>query len=206
MIRINLLRKERKKVKRPKIAAAEPSQTTKQLGFVAIIIMAVAICGYLWFDITGQKDAVQKQVADAQRKLNKLVKVDKVKSKAEMLERQKNNLNAHLEALTKLKDSQRSPLYPLAHLFYALQENPDVSFTELREQQSGEQRISFLIKGEATGDALQRFMETLRSFAITVSIEVPRVDQVRRTFDLPVAFKSQQELMKGTPEEPKEGR
>jgi len=195
MIRINLLRKERKKEKRPRMAAREPSETTKQLGFVAIFVVMVAVIAYLWFDISGQKDHYQKQLAEATRKLNRLIKVERVKERAEQLEREKENLSLHLQALNELKDNQRSPLFPLAHVFYALQIHTDVSFTEIREQAS-ETGSSYLIRGEASENSLRRFMQTLEQYKITKRLDFPRVDKVKLTFELPVNFISQQELKK----------
>ena len=195
MIRINLIRADRKKERRPKIKAVEPSKTVQQLGFVGVFVILVAGIGLLWLDINGQKDYNQRQLNEAQKKLNRLVKVEKVKEKAERLERQKTNLTRHLESLTQLKDNQRTPLYPLAHIFYALQIHQDVSFTEIKpmEVESG---MGFVITGEGTDESLRRFMATLQEYKLTKAIRLPSVDNIKQTFVLPVVFISDIDLRK----------
>lgn len=195
MIRINLLKKEAKKAKRKPKLAITPSKTTKQLGFVGIFLLAALIVGFLWFDITGQKDKVRKDINEATRKLDRLVKVEKVKEKSERLAREKKNLENHLNALNNLRDNQRSPLYPLTHIFWALQNHKDISLVEIVET-SGEGTITYVLKGEGSIAGMQQLMSTITAFKVTRNIDFPKFEESKNTFELPIHFYSRKELEK----------
>ena len=183
MIRINLLRGETKRARRV-TKAAEPSELTKQLGFIAIVLVAVLIGAWLWFGVQGRKSELQQQVRTATAERERLKTIKEI---VDRLELERARLAERLDVLSDLKNNLRTPLYPLFFLYLAQQNRPGVVFDEFVSRGEEEGRITYYtLKGESNNEELNRFMEDLSREAIVVAVDM--VSSAAGKFEISIGF------------------
>jgi hypothetical protein len=172
MIRINLLRRERRKERRPAAAKATPSETTKQLGFLAIFLLTVAVGAWLWFDIQGKRADLDSQIRTASQERERL---KTIKELVDRLEVERERLAIRLDVLSGLKNNLRTPIYAVFFVYLAQQDRPNVVIDEFRQRQASDREggvMSFSLKGEATDENLNRFLDDLASDALVAGVDI----------------------------------
>ncbi|HUX06141.1 MAG TPA: hypothetical protein VMX35_02415 [Acidobacteriota bacterium] len=183
MIRINLLRRERRKERRP-AAKAAPSETVKQLGFLAIFLLTVAVGAWLWFDIQGRKADLDTQTRAASAERERL---KSIKELVDRLELEREKLALRLDVLSDLKNNLRTPLYAVFYLYIAQQNRPDVIIDEIRQKTSeSESMLEFTVKGEATDENLNRFLDELAAEVLVTGVDI--VSATGNKFEINIAF------------------
>jgi len=194
MIRINLLRGERKKDRRAVVRAAEPSELSKQLGFLAIFLVALAIGGWLWLDIQGRKSELNNQIRIATAENERLKSIKEIVDRLEM---ERERLAARLDVLSNLKNHLRTPLYSIFFIYLEQQNRPGVLIDEIVEKPDrGEGDVTFFtIKGESTNEDLNRFMESLAAEKLVAGVDI--VSASGGKFEISVGFFSLSNLEAG---------
>lgn len=187
MIRINLIRVERRKEKKPSAIAFSPNEVTKQLGFIAIFLVTISIAGFLWLDIQMKKSALQDEVRMATIERDRL---KSIKDLVDRLEAERAKLVQRLEVLSDLKNNLRTPLYSLSFVYFAYQANQNVFLNSVVQRPGDYNNIT--ISGEATKENLNKFSETLRSEPIVESLNI--VSQVGEVFQITVRFRPLQSM------------
>lgn len=181
MIRINLIREEHKKLKKPAVLTVAPSDMTKQLVFLALFVITVAVCAFFWLDISGKKSALESDEAIALRERDRL---KSVKELVDRLEGERSRLLQRLEVLSDLKNNLRNPMHAIFMVYLAQQENQQVTLSEVRET-AGEVK-QLRITGEASQENLNRFSDTLMNEPLVSSIDI--ISQVGERFEIVVRF------------------
>lgn len=182
MIHINLVRKERKKEKQEKSLQLGAGDMWQQLIFVGLFLITFAAMAFFWFDITGKKNDLDRQVRAAQAEKRRL---EEVKNLVDGLEMERNKLAQRLEVLTNLKENLRTPLHPIFFIYLAQQENPRVLLQNLSVQRN-EQYVVVTISGQATKENLNSFSETLLQEPIIADVDI--LSQKGLTFEIRVDF------------------
>lgn len=182
MIRINLVRVERRKEKKPSAIAFSPSEVTKQLGFIAIFLVTIGIAGFLWIDIQMKKSEFQNKVREATIERDRL---RSVKDLVDRLEAERGRLVQRLEVLSDLKNNLRTPLYSVSFIYLAFLSNQNVFLNSIAQRGGDYNNIT--IAGEATQENLNKFSDTLRNESIVDSLDI--VSQVGNVFMINVKFK-----------------
>lgn len=203
MIRINLLRRERRPDRRAKRVAGEPAQSNilQQLSFVALVAVVAALCGWLWLDTEGKKTRLndeKRRLTDEKESLKGIrQKVNELQAKQQRAE----NLR---QLLTDLQVNQRTPLYALYYLYKAQVENKDAIYTEIRQRDPRGLQIN--VKGEAdTDQSFQNIFDTLANYTDIVNrvrfIKRNNIGGDRVAFEFEVFFKRQSDFLGGGSEE-----
>jgi hypothetical protein len=198
MIRINLLRRERRKERRPAVAKAAASETTKQLGFLAIFLLAVAVGAWLWFDIQGRKADLDGQIRTASQERERL---KNIKELVDKLEVERERLALRLDVLSGLKNNLRTPLYSLFFVYLAQQNRPNLIINEFKQKASeAEGLLSYTVKGEASNEDLNKFLEDLSAEALVAGVDIVSATgsrfEIRLNF-YPISHLSTSEAEKG---------
>jgi Tfp pilus assembly protein PilN len=180
MIRINLIKKERKEGRRPKIEFA-PSEMTKQLAFVALFVLTFAVAAFFWFDLQGRKSALESDIAEATRERDRL---KSIKELVDRLEKERNRLAQRLQVLNDLKNNLRTPLHPVFFIYVAQQENADVLITEISQNSGNVNDITII--GQASQENLNKFSETLMSEPLVQTVNI--ISQVGNRFQVVASF------------------
>lgn len=180
MIRINLIRRERKREKKAAAVQFTPNELTKQLSYVALILVTIGIAAFFWFDLQGRKDVMQRDVGAATRERDRL---KTVKELVDRLEGERGRLAQRLEVLSNLKNNLRTPLYNLFFVYLAQQEHRNVTIFEVTEVDAG---AALTINGEATQENLNKFSDTLMKDLIVRNIDI--ISQVGERFQIRVNF------------------
>ncbi len=200
MIRINLLRRERRKERRP-AAKAAPSETTKQLGFLALFLLTVVAGAWLWFDIQGKKADLDVQIRAASQERERL---KTIKELVDRLEIERERLALRLDVLGDLKNNLRTPLYAVFFLYISQQNRPDVVVEEIRQRTSeSEGVLQFTVKGEASDENLNRFLDDLAAEALVTGVDI--VSAAASKFEINIAFHPLFNLAEEQTEESAEG-
>lgn len=188
MIRINLISRERRKERKvTRGAPITPSETAKQLSFLAVFLVTFAIGAYLWFDIQGTKERLTTAVGVATRERDRL---KSIKDLVDNLEVEQSKLAQRLAVLLSLKNNLRTPLHSLFFIYLAQQENTEVMLTEVRQGSESENDI--VILGESAKENLNRFADTLKGERIVRSLDI--TSQVGERFQLVLKFRPIREL------------
>jgi hypothetical protein len=184
MVRINLIRGERRKERRVKRAAIAPTETTKQLGFVAIFVLTIAVGAWLWFDVQGKKSDLQQQIRVASQERERL---KSIKELVDRLEVERERLAERLDVLANLKNNLRTPLYSLFFIYLAQQNNPGVVISEMRERPGEVEGLDkYVLKGESSDENLNKFIESLARETLVSTVDIVSVSNGR--FEIAVVF------------------
>ena len=182
MIRINLIRSEKKHEKKASVIEIAPNEMTKQLAFLAMFVVTIAACAFFWFDLSAKKADLESQVDAARVERDRL---KSVKQLVDRLEVERNRLSQRLEVLTDLKNNTRTPLQPFFFIYLAHQENQSVVLYEVTET-FGENLHTFRINGEASKEDLNRFSSTLMAEPLVQQVDI--ISQVGDRFQIIVKF------------------
>jgi Tfp pilus assembly protein PilN len=140
MIRINLLaekRAAREKVPRPGVRISGGAQN---LLLAAILVLSVAFVGWWWFSLSRQRANLQEEHRKADREL---VRLEEVRKKGELYQRQRDELERKVNLITELKKNQAVPVHILDQVSRNL---PDFLWLDSMQEQGN----VLTIRGKAT--------------------------------------------------------
>ena len=180
MIRINLIKSTQKEETKKATIQFSPDEMTKQLLFLAMLVVTIGIAAYFWFDIQGKKESLNTDIRNATIERDRL-KV--VKDLVDKMDKEKGKLGQRLEVLSDLKNNLRTPVYDLFFIYLAQQENHRVLFKSIKWVR----KEMFEIRGEAAPEDLNKFSDTLRADSIVSGLNMKA--QKGREFTIEVIFK-----------------
>lgn len=183
MIRINLLRAERKVGRRVKAAPIAPSETVKQLGFLAVFLAFAVVCGYLWLDVQGKKSDLETRVRQATQRREKL---KQIKELVDRLEIERERLSERLDVLTNLKDNLRTPLYPVFFIYDAQLKSTGIILEGIKQGSADDSSLlKITLSGESTTDEnLNSFLDTIARNQIVTAVDIVSASNNKFTVDL----------------------
>lgn len=179
MIRINLIKSTQKEETKKAAITFSPDEMTKQLLFLAMIVVTIGVAAYFWFDIQAKKDGLNLDIRNATVERDRL-KV--VKDLVDKMDAEKEKLGHRLEVLSDLKNNLRTPVYNLFFVYLAQQDNYKVLLKKISQVQTN----MFEIQGEAAPEDLNRFSDTLRNDRIVSGLNMKK--QAGQSFTIEVIF------------------
>lgn len=179
MIRINLIKSTQKEETKKAAITFSPDEMTKQLVFLAMIIVTIAVAAYFWFDIQGKKDNFNTDIRNARVERDRL-KV--VKDLVDRMDAEKEKLGQRLEVLSDLKNNLRTPVYNLFFVYLAQQDNYKVLLKDISQTRSD----MFEIRGTASPEDLNKFSDTLRADSLVSNLNMMK--QEGNEFTIEVIF------------------
>lgn len=183
MIRINLIKQEKRSEKKGLSLDIKASEMTKQLGYAAVFIITIGVCAYLWFSITSAKAEVERKIDQANTELNEL---KEVKDTVKRLEKEQAKLSLRRDVLTDLKENLRTPVEEISFIFAAHQYTEAVRFKSLTHSNLEEGGDQVVLTGEAEDEETNTFADILNKLAFVRSVDINR--QVLQEFQLTIAF------------------
>lgn len=107
MIKINLLAERRQAAAKAKRPSLDLGANAENVLYVAIIALAIAFCGYKWWSLNQQAEAVKRDVAEANRKL---AQVEEGLRIIKTLEEKKALIDKQVDIIANLKKARSIPV------------------------------------------------------------------------------------------------
>jgi len=176
MIKVNLLNDHSvaapKKQKSQKNQHAVETPQISRIGFayIAAIIAAAAVLGYMWIS---SGNAIKAASSENQRLERDLKEMEDLRRQFVELEQKKQERQGRIDTIEKLLDSQKGPVKLMNAVIQAVPQNRNIWLTSLEQAGNGVK-----VKGETRiPEALPDFMDALKKSGIFAGVDIEIIER-----------------------------